>query len=162
VDPFLDLAAFQALWDGPPLTPKQRAQVTLWVQVASEWIYRNGPQGNALAVDDATAQFVVYDVVSNAVRYQRYSKLSTFNKTTAHRIDSGTFSDPMTALEFTDNHKSMLQIPARSVPMSSFRADDFGTPGLGFGGSFDGYGNPGYVGGDRGGDIWPPSGNVGG
>jgi hypothetical protein len=123
--PFLNLAGFQALWDGPPLNSRQRAMVTLLVQVASQWIYDNGPSGANLPSSDPTAQFVVYDVVSNAVRYQKYSKLSTFSKGTGHRVEGGSFSNPMTALDFTDTHKQLLQIPLRSVPMTSCRSNDF-------------------------------------
>lgn len=160
MDPFLDLPAFQLLWDGPPLTPRQRAQVTLWLGVASNWIYRNGPKGELLPKTDSDAQFVVYDVVSNAVRYQKYSKLSTFNRTTAHRIDSGTFGNPMQALDFTDNHKMHLGIPLSSVPMDSFERDDFGTFGLGHEGGYGGFGLPThYL--DREVDYWRhPRGNI--
>ncbi|BBZ09865.1 MULTISPECIES: hypothetical protein [Mycobacterium] len=123
--PFLNLAGFTALWDGPPLTAQQQAIVGLLLQVASQWIYNNGPQGSALPVTDPTAQFVVWDVVSNAVRYQKYSKLSTFSRTTGHRMEGGSFDDPMKALEFTDNHKMLLGIPLRSVPMTSCQPNDF-------------------------------------
>ncbi|WP_225337428.1 hypothetical protein [Mycobacterium intracellulare] len=99
--------------------------MTLLLRVASQWIYSNGPQRNALPQDDPTAQFVVWDVVSSAVRYQRYSKLASFSRTTGHRMDGGSFTDPMRALEFTDNHKLLLGIPLRAVPMSSCRPNDF-------------------------------------
>jgi hypothetical protein len=125
VTPFLDLSEFLALWDGPPLTPRQQAISTLLLGVASQWIYNNGPQGNALPVDDPTAQFVVWDVVSSSVRYQKYSRLASFNKGTAHRVDGGTFANPMQALDFTDNHKMMLQIPLSAVPMTSCAPNDF-------------------------------------
>lgn len=125
MDPFLDLSGFTALWDGPPLTGQQQAIVTLLLQVASRWIYTNGPQGATLPQDDPTAQFVVWDVVSSSVRYQRYSKLASFSRTTGHRMDGGSFTDPMRALEFTDNHKLLLGIPLRAVPMASCRPNDF-------------------------------------
>lgn len=125
MNPFLDLAGFQALWDGPPLTLQQQTITTLLLQVASTWIYNNGPQGPSLPQTDPTAQFVVWDVVSSAVRYQRYSKLASFSRTTGHRMDGGSFTDPMKALEFTDNHKLLLGIPLRSVPMTSCRPNDF-------------------------------------
>lgn len=123
--PFLDLSGFQALWDGPPLSSSQQAIVNLLLQVASSWIYENGPQGAALPATDPTAQFVVWDVVSSAIRYQKYSKLSTFSKMTGHRSDAGSFSDPMRALEFTDNHKDLLGVPLRALPMTSCRPNDF-------------------------------------
>lgn len=124
-NPFLDLTGFQALWDGPPLTTQQKAIATLLLGVASQWIYNNGPQGQALPQSDPTAQFVVWDVVSSAVRYQKYSKLASYSKTTGHRMDGGSFTDPMKALEFTDNHKMMLGIPLSALPMTSCRANDF-------------------------------------
>ncbi|PQM44672.1 hypothetical protein C1Y40_05168 [Mycobacterium talmoniae] len=123
--PFLNLAGFTALWDGPPLSAQQQAIVNLLLQVASIWIYNNGPSGPALPATDPTAQFVVYDVVSNAVRYQKYGRLSSFSKTTGHRMEGGAFTDPMKALEFTDNHKQLLGIPLRSVPMTSCVSNDF-------------------------------------
>lgn len=125
MNPFLNLQGFLALWDGPPLTARQQAIVTLLVQVASKWIYDNGPQGENLPASDPTAQFVVYDVVSNAVRYQKYSKLSNFSRITAHRSEGGSFASPMTALEFTDTHKQLLGIPLRALPMSSCQPNDF-------------------------------------
>lgn len=156
MDPFLDLPGFQALWDGPPLTTSQKAIVSMLLNVASQWIYNNGPQRTALPVDDPTAQFVVWDVVSSAVRYQKYSRLSNFSKTTGHRTDGGSFHDPMTALEFTDNHKLMLQIPLEAVPMGSFRANDFDAMDSAQGWTTrwsDGFGNQGW-------DFWeysPPN-----
>ncbi|PIJ36739.1 hypothetical protein BMW24_003485 [Mycobacterium heckeshornense] len=123
--PFLDLQGFLALWDGPPLTVQQQAIVTLLLQVASQWIYANGPQGAGLPSTDPTAQFVVWDVVSSAVRYQRYSKLSQFSRTVGHRVEGGSFDDPMKALQFTDNHKMLLGIPLEALPMSSCRPNDF-------------------------------------
>lgn len=125
MEPFLNLAGFQALWDGPPLTTQQQAITTLLLGVASNWIYNNGPQGQSLPQTDPTAQFVVWDVVSSAVRYQRYSKLASFSRTTGHRMDGGSFTDPMKALEFTDNHKLLLGIPLRALPMTSCQRDDF-------------------------------------
>lgn len=129
--PFLSLQDFQGLWDGAPLTARQKTIATLMLKVASQWIYDNGPQGDALPVDDPTAQFVVWDVVSSAIRYQKYSRMSSFNRTTAHRIDSGTFADVMKALDFTDNHKMHLGIPLAAQPLDSCEPDDFGTYGLG-------------------------------
>jgi hypothetical protein len=123
--PFLDLSGFQGLFDGPQLTPNQQNIVTLLLNVASQWIYNNGPQGANLSPTDPTAQFVVYDVVSNAVRYQKYSKLNSFSRMTAHRQEGGSFADVMKALEFTNVHKQLLQIPLEALPMTSCRPNDF-------------------------------------
>lgn len=123
--PFLTLTGFQALWDGPALTTAQQAIVNLLLNVASQWIYNNGPQGQNLSSTDPTAQFVVWDVVSSAVRYQKYSKLASYSKATGHRIDGGSFTDPMKALEFTDVHKQLLQIPLEALPMAGCPVNDF-------------------------------------
>ena len=123
--PFLNLEGFNQLWDGPPLTTQQQAIVTLLLQVASQWIYANGPQGNNLPANDPTAQFVTWDVVSNAVRYQKYSKLSNFSRAVGHRVEGGSFDNPMTALEFTDTHKQLLQIPLRATPLAGCPHNDF-------------------------------------
>jgi hypothetical protein len=131
VAPFLSLPDFQGLWDGAPLTARQKTIATLMLTVASNWIYRNGPKGFDLPATDADARFVVWDVVSSAIRYQKYSRMSSFNRTTAHRIDSGTFADVMKALDFTDNHKMHLGIPLAAEPLVSCEPDDFGTHGLG-------------------------------
>lgn len=120
--PFLDINGFLAMWDGPPLTSQRQAMATLLLTVASSWIYDSKP---GISSTDPAAQFVVYDVVSNAVRYQRYGKLQTFSKTTGHRMDAGSFAEPMKALEFTDTHKQLLGIPLESVPMSSCVPNDF-------------------------------------
>jgi hypothetical protein len=123
--PFLTLDGFIALFDGPTLTPNQQNIATLLINVASQWIYNNGPQGANLSPTDPTAQFVVYDVVSNAVRYQKYSKLNNFQRMTGHRSEGGSFADVMKALEFTNVHKQLLQIPLEALPMSSCRPNDF-------------------------------------
>jgi hypothetical protein len=123
--PFLTLDGFIALFDGPTLTPNQQNIATLLINVASQWIYNNGPQGANLSPTDPTAQFVVYDVVSNAVRYQKYSKLNSFSRMTGHRQESGSFADALKALEFTNVHKQLLQIPLEALPMSSCRPNDF-------------------------------------
>jgi hypothetical protein len=123
--PFLTLGGFTDLFDGPPLTASQQNIVTLLLNVASQWIYNNGPQGANLPSDDPTAQFVVFDVVSTAVRFQKYSKLKNYNRMTAHRAEGGSFDDPMRALEFTDTHKQLLQIPLRAIPLTSCRPNDF-------------------------------------
>jgi hypothetical protein len=123
--PFLTLSGFEALFDGPPLTTTQQAMVTLLLQVASNWIYQNGPQGNGLSATDPAAQFVVYDVVQNAVRYQKYSKLNNFSRAVGHRVEGGSFDNAMQALEFTDTHYQLLQIPLRALPLAGCPANDF-------------------------------------
>jgi hypothetical protein len=123
--PFLNLQQFLALWDGPPLTTHQENIVNLLAEVASNWIYNNGPQGNALPSTDPTARFVTYDVVQNAVRYQKYSKLSNFSRAVGHRVEGGSFDNPMQALDFTDTHYQLLQIPLRALPLAGCPRNDF-------------------------------------
>jgi hypothetical protein len=123
--PFLDLEGFNLLWDGPPLTDQQQAIVTLALKVTSNWIYQNGPQGNNLPVTDPAAQFVVWDVVSSAVRFQKYSKLNNFSRAVGHRVEGGGFADVMKALEFTNVHKQLLQIPLEALPLAGCPANDF-------------------------------------
>lgn len=120
--PFLSLQGFTALWDGAPLTTQQQAMVTLLLTVASDWIYQQSP---GRSPTDPAAQFVVYDVVSNAVRYQKYGRLQSFSKTTGHRMDGGSFAGAIKALEFTDEHKQMLGLALRALPMSSCRPNDW-------------------------------------
>lgn len=120
--PFLTLSGFEELWDGPTLTATQQAMVTLLLGVASNWIYNQLP---ATSPDNPTAQFVVYDVVSNTLRYQKYGKLSQYSRTVGHRSESGAFDDPMKALEFTPVHKQLLGISQSTPPMSSCVPNDF-------------------------------------
>lgn len=151
--PFLNLETFTKLWDGAPLTPQQNAIVELALKVASHWIYRNGPLRFHLPADDPSAQWVVFDVVSSAVRYQKFSKLSSYSKITAHRQDGGTFADVMKALEFTDTHKQLLQIPLMAFPLSSCRPNDFDASDIDAGWPTrwsDSFGNQGW-------DWWEPN-----
>jgi hypothetical protein len=151
--PFLTLTTFTNMWDGPPLTAVQNNIVTLALQVASNWIYRNGPLRLHLPPSSPEAQFVVWDVVSSAVRYQKFSKLSSWSKMTAHRSDAGTFADIMRALEFSDVHKQLLQIPLEAVPLSSCRPNDFDAEDINQGWPTrwsDSFGNQGF-------DWWEPN-----
>jgi hypothetical protein len=125
VTPFLTLDGFTALWDGAALTSAQQGQITLLLQVASNWIYNNGPFGPNLPATDPTAQLVTYEVVANCLRFARFAPLKEFNNTTAHRAESGTLDDPTTVLDFTDRHKLLLGITLRALPMSSCRPNDF-------------------------------------
>lgn len=121
---FLDLAGFEALWDGPTLTTQQQASVTLLLGVASKWITDRLP---SIADNDPTAQLVVFEVVSNLVRYGKYAPLSSYSRMTGHRSEAGTLSVEV-ARYFTDDHKMLLGIPLRSAPMSQFFEDDFTDP----------------------------------
>ena len=126
MNPFLDLAGFQGLWDGPALTSQQEGIVTLLLGVASNWIYARKPgiAGPLPGPADPTAQLVVFEVVSNLIRYGKYAPLSSYHRATGHRIDAGTLSAEVQRY-FTDDHKMLLGIPLRSPPMTSCRPNDF-------------------------------------
>lgn len=128
--PFLDIAGFNALWDGAPLSTAQTAAATLLLEVASNWIYAHKPGvvGPTPGPADPAAKLVTFEVVANALRYGKYAPLTSFSKQTGHRVDAGTLSNPESALDFTDRHRNLLGIPLRAVPMSTFYDDDFADP----------------------------------
>lgn len=125
MNPFLTPPAFQAMWDGPALTPAQTNIANLLLQVASNWIYQRVP---GISPTDPTAQMVVFEVVSTAIRYGKYQSLKSFHRGTGHRTDSGELNDPASMLDFTDRHKAWLGIPLESTPMGQFFGNDFDAP----------------------------------
>ncbi|SIC56399.1 Uncharacterised protein [Mycobacteroides abscessus subsp. abscessus] len=96
--------------------------MSLGLQMASKWIY---DRRDGIASNDPTAQWVVFQVVSNWLRYGKYGPLSEFSKTTGHRIDSGKLAVDDVARFFTDEYKMMLGIPLRALPMTSCTPGDF-------------------------------------
>jgi hypothetical protein len=122
VDPFLNIATFQTLWDGAPLNDAQQKVAALLLTVASNWIYGQKP---GIGSTDTAAQLVVFEVVSNSLRYGKYAPLKEWSRTTMHKMDSGTLADPESALDFTDRHKTLLGISPRSAPLASFAINDF-------------------------------------
>lgn len=121
--PFLTLQGFIQRWDGPPLTPAQQAQVGDLLQVAADWIYARVP--STIAPDDPRAVRVTYEVVADAIRFGKYSRLASFHNATGHRISAGTLENPVSGLDFTDSHKQLLGIPLRGTPTGTFRCNDF-------------------------------------
>jgi hypothetical protein len=109
------------MWDGPTLTPQQQAQLSLLLQVASNWVYQ---RVSGIASNDPTAQAVIFGVISNFLRYAKYSPLSSFHKAVGHRMESGSLAADVTRF-FTDDDKMLLGIPLKSLPMSSCAPGDF-------------------------------------
>lgn len=131
--PFLDLPAFQLLWDGAPLNDAQQKVAELLLTVASKWIYANK---SGIGSDDSAGKLVTFEVTANALRYGKYAPLKEWSRTTMHKMDSGTLDDPSSALDFTDRHKVLLGIPVVSEPLATFRVNDFddqnyGNPAIG-------------------------------
>ena len=117
---------FVAVWDFAdsfrPLKPSEQQLAEWLLQVASDWIRDKKP---TIPDDNIAAQLVVTEVVSNALRYNKYSPFSTFNEQTSHSTMSGTFSHDSAGLDFTDRHRDMLGIPLKSPPKYSFTANDY-------------------------------------
>jgi hypothetical protein len=122
--PFLTSSGFIAMWDGPTLTAQQQNQLTLLLQVASNWVYA---RVNGISSTDPTAQLVIFGVISNFLRYSKYSPLSNYHKAVGHRIEAGTLAADVTRF-FTDDDKLLLGIPLKSLPMSSCVPNDFDAP----------------------------------
>ena len=123
---FLDPDGFQEPWDGPALTSAQENILNLLLQVASNWIYARLPgiAGPVPGPADPTAQLVVFEVVSNVLRYGKYAPLSEYSRTTGHRMEGGSLSSEVQRY-FTDDHKMLLGIPLRALPMTSCSRNDF-------------------------------------
>lgn len=109
------------MWDGPALTSQQQAQLNLLLQVASNWIYARKP---GIDPADPAAQLVLFGVISNFLRYSKYSPLSNYHKAVGHRIEAGTLAADVTRF-FTDDDKVLLGIALKSPPMTSCAPDDF-------------------------------------
>lgn len=118
--PFVDVDEFSETFR--TLKPSEQ-QLTEWLlQIASDWI-RQHKQG--VTDDDVAAKLVVTEVVSNALRYNKYGPLSSFTEQTSHSTMSGTFTDAAKILDFTDRHREILGIPIQSPPQYSFTPNDY-------------------------------------
>lgn len=119
--PFIDIDDFQAAFR--TLKPAEE-QIAEWLlQVASDWIREHKP---GIADDSVPAKLVVTEVVSTALRYNKYGPLTSFTEQTSHSVMSGTFSGEAGGLlDFTDRHKKLLGIPVMSAPQYSFPANDY-------------------------------------
>jgi hypothetical protein len=105
-----------------PLKPSEQQLAEWLLEVASDWIRDKKP---TISNDSVAAKLVVTEVVSNALRYNKYSPFSTFNEQTSHSSMSGTFSHESAGLDFTDRHRDMLGISVQSPPKYSFPAYDY-------------------------------------
>ena len=118
--PFLDVDDFAESFR----TLKQaEIQVAEWlIQVASDWIREHKP---SISADSVAAKLVVTEVVSNALRYNKYLPLKSFTEQTSNSVMSGVFTEAVKMLDFTDRHREMLGIPIMSPPKYSFKAFDY-------------------------------------
>lgn len=105
-----------------PLKPSEQQLAEWLLQVASDWIRDKKP---TISNDSIAAKLVVTEVVSNAIRYNKYAPFSSFNEQTSHSTMSGTFSHDSAGLDFTDRHRDMLGIDVNSPPKYSFTAYDY-------------------------------------
>lgn len=118
--PFVSLEDFTASFR--PLKDNEE-QVAEWLlQVASDWIRDHKPDTPAGSI---AAKLVVTEVVTAALRYNKYGPLLSFTEQTSHSVMSGTFAEAGGFLEFTDRHKELLGIPKQSAPQYSFPANDY-------------------------------------
>lgn len=118
--PFIDVEDFSASFRA--LKPAEE-QIAEWlIEVASDWIRQHKP---GIPDNSVAAKLVVTEVVSTALRYNKYGPLSSFTEQTSHSTMSGTFSDAASTLDFTDRHREMLGIPVMAAPQYSFPANDY-------------------------------------
>lgn len=118
--PFISVVDFAAAFR--PLKSSE-TQLTEWlIQVASDWIRNYKP---TISDGSVAAKLVVVEVVSNALRYNKYGPLSSFTEQTSHSMLSGTFTDAAKLLDFTDRHREMLGIPIQAPPQYSFPVRDY-------------------------------------
>lgn len=118
--PFIDVDDFAAAFRA--LKPAEEQLAEWLLEVASDWIRQHKPD---ISTNSVPARLVVTEVVSNALRYNKYQPLSSFTEQTSHSTLSGTFSDAAQILDFTDRHRDMLGIPIKSPPQYLFPANDY-------------------------------------
>lgn len=118
--PFVSVEDFVASFR--PLKSSEQQFAEWLLEVASDWIREHKPDTPEGSV---AAKLVVTEVVSNALRYNKYGPLSSFTEQTSHSVMSGTFSDASRLLDFTERHRELLGIPVMSAPQYSFPANDY-------------------------------------
>ena len=118
--PFISLADFVVAFRA--LKPAEQQLAEWLLEVASDWIRQHNP---SIPEGSVAAKLVVTEVVSNALRYNKYGPLSSFSEQTSHSVMSGTFADAAKLLDFTDRHRELLGIPVYSAPQYSFPANDY-------------------------------------
>lgn len=118
--PFVSLEDFVASFR--PLKASEDQLAEWLLEVASDWIREHKP---GISEGSVAAKLVVTEVVSTALRYNKYGPLSSFTEQTSHSVMSGTFTEAAKLLDFTDRHRELLGIPIMSPPQYSFPANDY-------------------------------------
>ena len=118
--PFVDVDEFAESFRALKTAEQQPADWLL--QVASDWIREHKP---GISDDSVAAKLVVVEVVSNALRYNKYQPLRSFTEETANSSMSGVFMAEAKVLDFTDRHREMLGIPIVARPVWSFKPADY-------------------------------------
>jgi hypothetical protein len=122
-DPFLDIGAFTEEFQGT-LSPGQAATAERLLDVVSDYIRTRRPE---IADDDQAAIQVAFEIVSDAITYGPYARLSEFDNGTSKRKEAGKFSEASKLLDdlLTDKHKRMLSIARTAAPRGSFAKCDY-------------------------------------
>lgn len=120
-DPFLDIAAFKAEYQGT-LNAGETTTATRLLQVASDYI-----RGLKDDVDDNAAKQVVFEIVRDAAMYGGLERLSSFQNTTSRRTEAGTFDAAVKLVGdyLSDKHKQLLGIPLVAAAVYSFPKCDY-------------------------------------
>lgn len=120
-EPFLDIAAFKAEYQGT-LSAGETTTASRLLQVASDYI-----RGLKDDVDENAAKQVVFEIVRDAAMYGGLERLSSFQNTTSRRTEAGTFDAAVKAVSdyLSDRHKVLLGIPLVAAPAYSFPKCDY-------------------------------------
>lgn len=102
-------------WRPPPGT--EQADIVAKIAAASQWIRDRKPD---LADDHPQAQYVVVDVVRNALTNAKYAGHTQYSRTVGGVTRSGTLVDPGGSLVITDFHKQLLGISLATMPQYHF------------------------------------------
>ena len=120
-DPYLAIGPFTTQF-GRALSDAETPVATRLLQVVSDWIRDRKPDARQL-----DAEQVVFEVVRDALTLGGYERFSSFENTTAHRTERGTFDYAASVLDdfLTDKHKRLLGIPLRAAPRGHFLKCDY-------------------------------------
>jgi hypothetical protein len=122
-DPFLDITAFKAEYQGT-LTTGEQTTATRLLQVVSDGIRGLKPDVNTTA-----AQQVVFEVVRDAIMYGDLGLLSEFTNETSRRKESGKLDESAKMLDdyLTPRQKRYLGItaPITAGPRGYFPKCDY-------------------------------------
>ena len=108
-DPYLEIADFETQF-GRALSDAETPIAERLLQVVSDWIREHEP-----GASDFAAEQVVFEVVRDALNFGGYERFSSFENTTAHRTERGTFDYANSVLDgyLTDKHRQLLGIFVR-------------------------------------------------